>query len=104
MTPSRDGCSIPPLIIEGALAEWLTRCPAKAISSEACVRITQASMNYPFWFFSPWSEVESWRNCAGDSPKQLVGTLQNDFTRAAMTMSFCFSLIEEGRRAAIDSR
>ena len=30
--------------LNGALAEWLTRCPAKAISSEACVRITQASI------------------------------------------------------------
>jgi hypothetical protein len=28
---------------EGTLAEWLTRGPAKLISSEACVRITQVS-------------------------------------------------------------
>ena len=27
----------------GTLAEWLTRCPAKAIPSGACVRITQVS-------------------------------------------------------------
>ena len=36
--------------LNGALAEWLTRCPAKAISSEACVRITQASrFTFVFW-------------------------------------------------------
>ena len=31
----------------GTLAEWLTRCPAKAFPSGACVRITQVS----FFFF-----------------------------------------------------
>jgi hypothetical protein len=32
------------LIGYGTLAEWLTRCPAKAIPSGACVRITQVSI------------------------------------------------------------
>lgn len=30
----------------GTLAEWLTRCPAKAIPSGACVRITQVSRSF----------------------------------------------------------
>jgi hypothetical protein len=30
----------------GTLAEWLTRCPAKAIPSGACVRITQVSLTF----------------------------------------------------------
>ena len=34
-------------INQGTLAEWLTRCPAKAIPSGACVRITQVSIF--FW-------------------------------------------------------
>jgi hypothetical protein len=40
----------PALNQQGALAEWLTRGPAKLISSEACVRITQASIRYSFCF------------------------------------------------------
>jgi hypothetical protein len=42
------------------LAEWLTRCPAKAIPSGACVRITQAShLLLSFWKpFGPSSEAE----------------------------------------------
>jgi hypothetical protein len=36
-------------INHGTLAEWLTRCPAKAIPSGACVRITQVS-RFPFAF------------------------------------------------------
>ena len=39
------------LICHGTLAEWLTRCPAKAIPSGACVRITQVSINRFFCFF-----------------------------------------------------
>nr|POE47056.1 hypothetical protein CFP56_00388 [Quercus suber] len=31
----------------GTLAEWLTRCPAKAVPSGACVRITQVSILLP---------------------------------------------------------
>jgi hypothetical protein len=38
------------LICYGTLAEWLTRCPAKAIPSGACVRITQVSINQFFCF------------------------------------------------------
>ena len=36
----------------GTLAEWLTRCPAKAIPSGACVRITQVSINRFFCFLA----------------------------------------------------
>jgi hypothetical protein len=35
---------------DGTLAEWLTRCPAKAIPSGACVRITQVSIDISFAF------------------------------------------------------
>jgi hypothetical protein len=35
-------------INHGTLAEWLTRCPAKAIPSGACVRITQVSISFDF--------------------------------------------------------
>ncbi|KAK8206644.1 hypothetical protein M8818_004478 [Zalaria obscura] len=35
----------------GTLAEWLTRCPAKAIPSGACVRITQVSHHLLFASF-----------------------------------------------------
>jgi hypothetical protein len=37
-------------INDGTLAEWLTRCPAKAIPSGACVRITQVSIDISFAF------------------------------------------------------
>jgi hypothetical protein len=37
-------------INDGTLAEWLTRCPAKAIPSGACVRITQVSIDNSFAF------------------------------------------------------
>jgi hypothetical protein len=39
------------LIGYGTLAEWLTRCPAKAIPSGACVRITQVSIMLSFFIF-----------------------------------------------------
>jgi hypothetical protein len=39
------------LIGYGTLAEWLTRCPAKAIPSGACVRITQVSIKISFCIF-----------------------------------------------------
>jgi hypothetical protein len=40
----------PALNQQGTLAEWLTRGPAKLISSEACVRITQVSVHLFFCF------------------------------------------------------
>jgi hypothetical protein len=40
---------------QGALAEWLTRTPAKGISSEACVRITQASIHNMFFVYNLYS-------------------------------------------------
>ena len=39
-------------INHGTLAEWLTRCPAKAIPSGACVRITQVSISRFFCFLA----------------------------------------------------
>jgi hypothetical protein len=42
----------------GTLAEWLTRGPAKLISSEACVRITQVSTQFSFVFLlAVWSAM-----------------------------------------------
>ena len=49
-------------INHGTLAEWLTRCPAKAIPSGACVRITQVS-RFSFTFLSSYST--SWCKILG---------------------------------------
>jgi hypothetical protein len=46
------GAHQPALNHQGTLAEWLTRGPAKLISSEACVRITQVSTQFLFAFWS----------------------------------------------------
>jgi hypothetical protein len=50
MLAFRQNSYQPALNQQGALAEWLTRGPAKLISSEACVRITQASIHNLFNF------------------------------------------------------
>jgi hypothetical protein len=54
---------------QGTLAEWLTRGPAKLISSEACVRITQVSIQCLFCFV-----LGSWERGKRSLPTVMTGT------------------------------